>query len=167
MGSCREGTQKPSRQREIGLDKSPLHGCKSPHCCYFIYRCPQEDCFLLQKFKLFFFSSLLFFFSPLLASRQWSLIPQCHIQTELTSAPRQGGGAAGKGLPSIRAHRPAAVLMEKNKPFFFFPGNGPWEAYFAVWVRSTAQPSHPACSLMHRLSHNPPALPCCASKNSR
>lgn len=114
MGSCREGTQKPSRQREIGLDKSPLHGCKSPHCCYFIYRCPQEDCFLLQNFKLFFF---FFPLSLLLAAQQWSLIPQCHIQTELTSALGQGADAAGGGLPSIHSHCPACCFDLKDKPF--------------------------------------------------
>lgn len=72
LGSCGAGTQKPSRRREIDPDKSPLHGCKSPHCCYFIYCDLREDCFLFAKFLSFVG------FSP---PPQRSLRPQCRRET--------------------------------------------------------------------------------------
>lgn len=96
-GPCGEGTQKPSRRREMGPDKSPLHGCKSPRCCYFIYRCPREDCLLLQNFKLFFpppFPS----FSPR-CCQQRSLVPQCRVQTEPTCAPGRGAAPEPPTIP--------------------------------------------------------------------
>lgn len=105
-GPCGEGTQKPSRRRETGPDKSPLHGCKSPRCCYFIYRCPREDCLLLQNFKLPSPPPLFLPFPPVAASGG----PRSH-----SAAYRPNPPALRPGGP--RLSLPPSLCGWKNKPF--------------------------------------------------
>jgi len=126
LGSCGEGTQKPSRQREIGADKSPLHGCKSPRCCYFIYRCRQEDCFLLQKFKLSFFPLLCLFITVLFLSPSQPLTPQCSEPNTLGAAlgnPSLFRGAQGPPRPILQCWGTCSWSSGKLFPLSFFQGN--------------------------------------------
>lgn len=133
----REHTNPPGGEKRART-KAPLHGCKSPRCCYFIYRCPREHCLLLQNCEL---GPLPPFFRPFpLAAPAALPVPQC-------------------------PHRPSplrSLFHVKTSPF---PGNSPRKAHSDVGARSTAQPSHPGCLLLSGTgSGSPMAFPAATGK---